>query len=865
MEAGRSTQQHSDLALVYPRSKALQSYLTEYFIVVVQICLRFHRFAQRSALGKLTSSLSDTDIKDARSSLLAWSKSIQAEISLLVAQRIESEAENGSRFRTLMVSTAKSHSQQQKQIALRKLLDSCSTHDYETAWRQIRKCGNTSLYKQLPEYNQWLAGPASKTLILVGKLGYGKSVTLANIVDDLYLRTTSVSSGLAYFFCRHDVPESMDAKTVIGALMRQFIHPLGHHLFDEPIDAETHGFSRLLDLMRRAIPPRYVGYVVLDGLDLCSARERKTITEQLELMRNSFHLYLCVSRRLDPETELLSIAPDFPKADIVRLPDNSSDIEAFITARLELAISNQSLTLGDPTIVLEIQDALLQGSRGMFLWVVLQIQSLCTIQTDHKIREALADLPRGLSQIYSRILRQAKSNYSFQAVILKLIIAARRPLTVHEMREALSVTPGDTTWNPSKLLNSISPALATCGCLITVDEEEYTLRTVHPSVNQFLLRGDSISRIIDKYTQFTMEDAKTLIFSIIVTYLGYGIFETAVAVRLPALNVGPAPSRIINSTAGKSRGVQSMALKLLRSRKQPSFDASRTLAHEFTRRTPPSMEDFHLKDYAHAYIMRHARTFPVVSCNVLDSFFRLLELGKLCINPHKDASGLLWLMLQPYAKADIIGIFESMNVQLDHEIYYGRKTVSRLFRLAIRTGNIRAVQYLLAVYRPFLLNYKGATREEEKAVHQELRNFCNRQYWFSDRDFTPSRHQLSECFFGSASLNYAMHERQDAIAKVMISCELIDINEVAAVPDSDTWDTPIGIAMKQQDMGNLKLLLSPKVRARLVLTVAEAQGLLDQAKNLGDGSVASLCEDYVAFLIRKIGNSSGNWEGSRTT
>jgi hypothetical protein len=326
MEAGQSTQQHLDLTLLYPRSKTLQTYITEYFIVVVQICLRFHKFAQKSALGKFASSLNDTDIKDARSSLLIWSKSIQAEIGTLVAQRIESEAESNLGFRTRMSLSSKNASQQQKQIAFRNLLDSCSTYDYETTWRQIRKAGNTSLYKQLPEYNRWIVAPDPKTLVLVGKLGYGKSVTLANIVDDLNLRIDPKASGLAYFFCRHDLPESLIARTVMGALIRQIISPFPHR-FDEFAAVEATGFYRLVDLMRRVVPPRYAIYIILDGFDLCSYRERNIITEQLELLRKQFNICICVARRLEPDVELRSIGTEFPEAEVARLPDNSPDIK----------------------------------------------------------------------------------------------------------------------------------------------------------------------------------------------------------------------------------------------------------------------------------------------------------------------------------------------------------------------------------------------------------------------------------------------------------------------------------------------------------------------------------------------------------
>jgi hypothetical protein len=155
MEAGQSTRQHSDLALLYPRSKPLQTYIIEFFIVVVQICLRYHRCSQKSALGKFTSSLNDSDIKEARSNLLFWSKSIQSEMTTLIAKTIEAEAQSNSRFRAMMNLSSKSASQQRNQIIFRNTLDRCATHDYETTWRQIRKAGNTSLYVQMPEYIQF--------------------------------------------------------------------------------------------------------------------------------------------------------------------------------------------------------------------------------------------------------------------------------------------------------------------------------------------------------------------------------------------------------------------------------------------------------------------------------------------------------------------------------------------------------------------------------------------------------------------------------------------------------------------------------------------------------------------------------------
>lgn len=79
----------------------------------------------------------------------------------------------------------------------------------------------------------------------------------------------------------------------------------------------------------------------------------------------------------------------------------------------------------------------------MFLWVVLQIQTPCLVKTDKDIREALGNLPKGLPETFSRILRQSAKQFGdfYQTRILELVAVAYRPLTTDELREALSVNP----------------------------------------------------------------------------------------------------------------------------------------------------------------------------------------------------------------------------------------------------------------------------------------------------------------------------------------------------------------------------------------------------------------------------------------
>jgi hypothetical protein len=75
--------------------------VSEYFIVVVDLCHRMSKITQMSAFGKFTSTLSDADLKAFESRLNLWASSIKKQESVLVATVIEEEAQENSKIRSL--------------------------------------------------------------------------------------------------------------------------------------------------------------------------------------------------------------------------------------------------------------------------------------------------------------------------------------------------------------------------------------------------------------------------------------------------------------------------------------------------------------------------------------------------------------------------------------------------------------------------------------------------------------------------------------------------------------------------------------------------------------------------------------------
>jgi ankyrin repeat protein len=647
MNVGRSAPRYQIMALLYPQSKSLQSHLSEYFIVIVRLCHQLLKFTQKSAFWQVTSTLSDLDIKAFQSELDLWANFIKEEVSLLMAKKIEEEAQENSRFRALSRKLSKSVSLQQELATNLRVLDFCSKYDHETTWKQIRKVGNATIFSQAAEYQEWKGRSDSCTLIYTGKLGSGKSVSLANIVDDIHLDVQGKDIAVAYFFCRHDIPESLKAQTVIGSLARQLLRPiLNLAIVAELLNKTTSAwdFEILLSLFRRALPPSYRAYFILDGLDECDSTEKKNLIQHLGKLQELFTLSLCVSHRIEPDNTSILSSEQFTTIRITSIPDENPDIKVFINAELESCIKSQKLVIGNPNLILEIRDALLKGSQGMFLWVALQIESLCAMRTDTAIRGALADLPKDLPETFSRILqRSEESGKPYQRPILELVTIAHRPLTVEELREALGVVPGDAIWNPARLLNDVYSTLSCCGCLLTVDEEELTVRLVHHSVKQFLLNGFAASTNIS----FTLNSAQRKMADIIVTYLSYGIFETQLSTQVaPQMMTGLVPSGIIHSTLDSSSTIRNLALKLLKSRKCPEHDISRTLVEMSKSLSSRSINKFHFYSYAKSYWLQHifyvSRQEPVI----YDLLLRLFEGNVLNTNPtaEDDWMPLIWAL-----------------------------------------------------------------------------------------------------------------------------------------------------------------------------------------------------------------------------
>lgn len=361
-----------------------------------------------------------------------------------------------------------------------------------------------------------------------------------------------------------------------------------------------------------------------------------------------------------------------------------------------------------------------------FLWVTFQIESICRENTDDGILKALEDLPKDLPATYRRILRRLRDSGSTDPHtgkrIFEIVSAARRPLSLEELREAISIQPGNTTWDASKLVNDVIKSLNACGSLIVIDEELSTVHFAHSSVKQYLETSREDGDIPEYYT--TPKSADLKLGEIVVTYLNLDVLQGQLIndSKVPTKSSIQHASLLLGEGLSLSAGASSnLARRLLKSRKTPQFDIGRELerAAGFTRasRTRP-LQANSLLSYAQEHWLFHTNFFDIRHFAIWKLFERLVQGDRKTANipwSSEDAHTLNTTFLEWVA--------QSSNAALTHYTIYkimgqGEEGVPRL------EGFLRQIQSqdqpIHEGLDPYLAALRYAVKQESVAITRLL-------------------------------------------------------------------------------------------------------------------------------------------------
>lgn len=362
MRLGTSWALHEDFAQLFPRSEILQTYFCEYLVTLMKLCNKVVVFGQKNTGAQLFSSLGsffDSEFGTIQKELDQWGCLIQQQCQIL-AMKIATGAEN-------------SRSHEVKQRILRRL--SPYQNDLETRWRRQRKKGTCKWIFDNPTFKDWKSMQKSTTLCISGKLGSGKTVSMANIVA-----RTDLEQPCAYAFCASQEPTSLKATDVLGSIAFSLLDHLPPEAMvwgdAEQSDAMINTFDpeSIINFVLGLLPLDRTYIIIVDGLEDCSDADITDVMSGLRRLAQSRVVLLCYSSRSDSRFQLVAkqnLTPEF----LISHDDSHHDaeLESYIVKEVTRRNTTRHLS---PDLEGLVTKQLILGAQGMSVGKILDKENV---------------------------------------------------------------------------------------------------------------------------------------------------------------------------------------------------------------------------------------------------------------------------------------------------------------------------------------------------------------------------------------------------------------------------------------------------------------------------------------------------------
>ncbi len=271
-----------------------------------------------------------------------------------------------------------------------------------------------------------------------------------------------------------------------------------------------------------------------------------------------------------------------------------------------------------------------------FLWVDLQIKAICDTceddQTSDRVPEVLEKLPEGIIDIYSQALQRVlqKPDEQIKSVekIFKWVVCARRPMTIDELHEALTITTGQKSWKEPSQKFSPSTVSKLCGNLIVFDDFDSTLSLAHHTVQAFLKSPPKTPSL----AEFSMQACKAdrYLGDMCVTYLSFTDFQRSLTTTGDSRNL-QCLNRPVLLTAHMLPGLNFLRLqnwneRLRRHTGGHDFDAENRLRRiRGTMNAPTVNSSFQILEYCKTNWYHHCHAFSSEDTESVRSLKQLLK------------------------------------------------------------------------------------------------------------------------------------------------------------------------------------------------------------------------------------------------
>ncbi|RTE72151.1 hypothetical protein BHE90_013442 [Fusarium euwallaceae] len=383
------------------------------------------------------------------------------------------------------------------------------------------------------------AGDRPTVLHVTGKIGSGKTILATSIVEHL-CQIRQPNQFISFFFSRFDDPITLASDTIVRSLVQQLLSvapmetmnpALASEIADFLQKAQSNFFSleALGKLYQAASKFTQDWFILIDGVDECESEQRRLLYDFFSGFLNTCsgpqRVRILFSSR---ETTKQEIDGSFGAVErlITGTSNTSADIVAFAEDVIATKLARGELVVRDPEIIGDILQAIASKEEGMFLWAFLAIEDICSGTNDKEIKEALQEIPTDLPTTFDRALSRIskRRNQKIASEIFGWTTAARQPLTLTQLQEALSVKVGQRNLHPDDLVSGMDRITVWCENMVCVEETDNTVHFSHHSIREYLLQPGSGDL---GFFHVDLQEFDHHVGEVCITYLHLGNLKTA--------------------------------------------------------------------------------------------------------------------------------------------------------------------------------------------------------------------------------------------------------------------------------------------------------------------------------------------------
>ncbi|KAI1839457.1 hypothetical protein JX266_014332, partial [Neoarthrinium moseri] len=372
--------------------------------------------------------------------------------------------------------------------------------------------GTCGWFSENASFQSWRDSAESGLLWVSAGPGCGKSVLSRSLIDECHLSASAATSTICYFFSKDGDERREHSFDALSAILHQLFmkdltgkfisHALGRYKnYGKTLSTN---FSELWSILLECARTPNAGEIVcvLDALDECLEESRNAIIGKLQdffsgtgaSSRRACRLKFFVTSR--PYDTIERSVRDLLNSSCLRIDgaDHSTAISEDINRVIDYHIPKLVRDFSDHDRH-RVSERLKAMENRTYLWLRLTfdiIKHHSDYSRPSDIDTLLETLPNEHAKAYEKIIcRVAHSR--FTAVLLRLMLAATRPLSIDEVNYALALAAEKSEPSSNSTIklwprNSFKDKARTfCGLLVDIHDSK--LSFIHQTVRAFLLEA----------------------------------------------------------------------------------------------------------------------------------------------------------------------------------------------------------------------------------------------------------------------------------------------------------------------------------------------------------------------------------------